>query len=77
MEEVKATEIKRTRADVDKDYTQEALFCGHKLRIVTQLKAELARVEKEIAAHTDKLMALNAEGMALPPEHSDKMVEGA
>lgn len=51
----------RTRMDVDKDYSYNAIQYGHKARIVEALQCEM----KE---HLVKLKELNAEGMRLPPE---------
>lgn len=58
----------RTRQQVDQDYTQAAIMLGHKYRVLAQIKADSERVQKEIDAHLAKLLELNAEGMALPPE---------
>ena len=52
---------KRTRLEVDRDYTHHAVEVGHKMRIVAQ-------IENEIREHINRLKVINAEGMKLPSE---------
>jgi chromosome segregation ATPase len=73
----KMSETKRTRKDVDNDYTQAALLLGHKYRVLHQIKSDAERVEKEIASHLATLLELNKEGMALPPEAVEAKAEEA
>jgi len=61
-------EVKRTRKDVDQEYSQQALLLGHKSRVLAQIKADFERVQGEINQHVAKLLELNKEGMSLPPE---------
>lgn len=58
----------RTRQEIDQEYSNTAILLGHKSRVLAQVKAEAARIEKEIEQHTAQLLELNKEGMALPPE---------
>lgn len=58
----------RTRQEIDQEYSQIAIMLGHKYRIMTQAQKEADRLKAEIADSCEKLLALNAEGLALPPE---------
>jgi uncharacterized coiled-coil protein SlyX len=64
------SETKRTRKEVDQDYSNQALLLGHKSRVLAQVKAEVERLEKEIKGHLDRLLELNQEGVALPAEET-------
>ena len=58
----------RTRQEIDQEYSQVALMLGHKTRIMAQAQAEVTRLKADIEDSTEKLLLLNAEGLALPPE---------
>lgn len=68
------SETQRTRKEVDSDYSNQALLLGHKSRVLAQVKAEAERLEKEIKAHTERLLELNVEGMKLPPEEKTEVL---
>lgn len=58
----------RTRAEVDQDYCNTAIQYGHKSRVLAQAHREIETMEAELQRFMDRLMELNKEGMALPPE---------
>lgn len=51
----------RTKQEIDADYTYHSVQLGHKTRIIYQL-------QQEIEQHTQRLIAINEEAMALPKE---------
>jgi len=51
----------RTKQEIDRDYTQNSVEIGHKMRVVTQL-------QEEIEQHVQKLIQINAEAMQLEKE---------
>lgn len=62
------SETKRTRKEVDADYSHQAILVGHKYRVLAQIKADQERIEGEIKLHVERLLELNKEGMSLPLE---------
>jgi hypothetical protein len=59
---------KRTRKEVDAEYSTQAVWVGHKTRMLHQMYADVDLLKKQIDEHVAKLLALNKEGMELPPE---------
>lgn len=59
---------KRTRKEVDADYQNEAVWLGHKIRLIATFNESISKLEKEVEGHTTRLLELNAEGVSLPPE---------
>ena len=55
----------RTKEEIDQDYTKEAVWLGHKTRVLEQLHQDAQRLQAEMDEHTKKLITLNAEGMSL------------
>jgi hypothetical protein len=55
----------RTREEIDQEYSQAAIMLGHKARVLAQVKADAKRLESEIDEHTQILLKLNQEGLAL------------
>ena len=58
----------RTRQEIDQEYSQVAIMLGHKTRVMQQAINEADRLKAEIVESTKRLLELNAEGLALPPE---------
>lgn len=46
----------RTKEEIDRDYTQNAIDLGHKARLVSKFQEEIER-------HVERLKEINAEGM--------------
>lgn len=55
------TPQKRTREQINNEYTQHCAQVGHKMRLISQL-------EEEVPQHVDAMKALNAEIQKLPPD---------
>lgn len=51
----------RTKAEIDQDYTNNAVQAGHKTRVIAQLQLEIDQ-------HVQNLICINEEAMKLPPE---------
>lgn len=58
----------RTKAEIDADYSKEAVWLGHKTRMGAQVRQDLEKLDLEIQGHLDNLLALNLEGMKLSQE---------
>ena len=58
----------RTKKEVDEEYTKEAIWLGHKTRMLAQLQEDCAKLQSEVDGHLKRLLELNSEGMKIPPE---------
>lgn len=59
---------KRTKEEIDKEYTTEAIWVGHKARMIANLEADVAKLQGEVDQHLKRLVELNEEGMRLGPQ---------
>lgn len=64
----------RTREVINNEYQQNALNLGHKSRILRQLIDQQEQVEKEIKAHLEMLLTLNAEADHVAKEEANQKV---
>lgn len=64
----------RAREEIDKDYQENALYLGHKTRVLTCLKQDVERLEAEIGSHLESLLKINKEGLAFAQKEQIKAV---